>query len=46
MQDFVLESGRVLEQAECLYKTWGTLNEQGTNVWLNHKEFMKTNAII
>jgi homoserine O-acetyltransferase len=32
VQDFVLESGRVLEQAECMYKSWGTLNEQGTNV--------------
>lgn len=30
--EFTLESGRVIEQAECLYKTWGTLNDQGTNV--------------
>jgi len=32
VQGFRLESGRVLEQADVMYKSWGALNSQGTNV--------------
>lgn len=32
VENFELQCGQVLRKAECCYKTWGRLNEAGTNV--------------